>query len=101
MGWSQAVVILQAGDFTTQVIAVAQFPAILFALQKRPTMPAWQWTIGAREDVAQKQREFHHAPRLNWVSVVLTRALWQNENKSIACFAIQETGKRLAGVLLF
>jgi hypothetical protein len=64
-------------------------------------MSAWQRRPGARADVAQKQREFHNAPPLNSDSCVLTHPLWQNENKSIACFAIQETGKRSAGVLLF
>jgi hypothetical protein len=57
-------------------------------------MPACQRAHAAAEDVAQKQREFHDAPPLAWVSVVLARALWQNENKSIACFAIEETGTR-------
>jgi hypothetical protein len=64
-------------------------------------MSACQRRAGACEDVAQKQREFHEGPPLNWVSVVLTGALWQNENKSIACFAIQETGKCVDRVLLF
>jgi hypothetical protein len=101
VGWSQAVVILQAGDFTTRDIAVAQFPAILFRASKRPKHVCLSMHTSPREDVAQKQRQFHYAPRLNWVSEVLPRGLWQNENKSIACFAIQEMGKRLARVLLF